>query len=78
MIKNLPKKNDVLLVTYGHSTYLWYVHHRCGDHVCIGPKTWLVASFLWWDIEELQKHKAQVVGRCIRIWPFRFFRLNNE
>lgn len=74
----LPEQNDVLLVEYGFDRRLWYVHDRCGDFVRIGPKGWLVSCFLWWGIEELRAHRAVVVGRCIRIWPFRLFRLKRH
>lgn len=74
----LPEKNDVLLVEYGFDRRLWYVHDRCGDFVRIGPKNWLVSCFMWWGLEELHAHGATVVGRCVRIWPFRFFRLKRH
>lgn len=74
----MPLKNDVMIVEYGFDRNLWYVHERCGDFVLIGPKTWMTSHFLWWRIDELNQHKAVIVGRCIRLWPFRFFKLNRH
>ena len=74
----MPLKNDVMIVEYGFDRKLWYVHERVGDFVLVGPKTWSVSCFIWWSLGELNQHNATVVGRCIRLWPFRFFKLKRH
>lgn len=74
-LNTLPKKNDVLLVTYGYDKHLWYVRKRFGDFILIGSRGWLASNFLVWQVSDLQEHDAHIVGRCVCVWPFRFFRL---
>lgn len=75
-LTTLPNKNDVLIVDFAMDKCIWYVHSVIGNHVLIGPRNWQVMNFNLWSLKDLNNHNASIVGRCIRIWPFRFFKFN--
>lgn len=77
-MKELPKKNDVLLIKFGYGYVLWYVHCRTKNRVLAGCKGWDIDRFLWCNLRELNTRNAEKVGRCIRIWPFKFFILDEK